>query len=800
MGRLSSSIGLITGTEIVKTVDQLIAISAQPRNRLVARTEKLQEQQKALADLTALVIGVELSAKRLDVPAQFQARSATSSNSDALSVTADSKAAIGSFSGRVLQLASTHTAQSNFRSASPTAALGLTGEIAIRGGGMLAESASLTDLNQGRGVQAGSIRITDRSGKSADIDLSKATTIDDVIEAINQNGTVGIQATTVGDTIRLTDTTGSTAFNLRVDEVGNGETAADLGLRGINAASSTATGHDIFGDLGDPVAKGLQGVKLSELKGGAGLGALTSINVTTSNGNTGSINLSSAESTQDIIRLINDSGLGIEAKLNEGSGGFRIRDLTGGNANSLTISSSDTTATKLGIAGTASGRVIDGSDLGRPFVKASTPLSQLRQGKGITPGTITINDSQGDQAEIDLTDADKITIGTMINRINAAGLSVTASLNSTGDGFRIVDTGNGSGKLTITDAVNGKTAADLGLTGSATTTSLGPLVKLQTLSSAERQTIKIAADDSLDSIAKKFNTNSRLATASVVQADDGTYSLSIRSNRGGDGGRLAISSTGTGLGVSTTSVGQDAILSVSSEVSGTRLLRSADGVFSDVAPGVSVTAKAVTSEQVSLNISRDTTAATTNIKAFVEQYNKLTDKLKTLTFFDGNAATAGLLFGSSEALRIESTYTRLISGQISGAGSIRSFGELGVSFNAEGKMELNETRFTDRLRSNSDAVETFFTSSATGAVARVKEASDRLAGVNSSLLLNRSEALGLRILRSNDQAASLQKRLDTERTRLLKQFIGAEEAIAKLQTNQNAISNIQFIGSRSAVR
>lgn len=794
MGRLSSSIGLITGTEIVKTVDQLIAISAQPRDRLVARTEKLQEQQTALADLTALVIGVELSAKRMDQTSQFQARSATSSNSDALSVTADSNAAIGSFRARALQLASTHTAQSNFRSASSNAALGLTGEIAIRGGGMLAESASLTDLNQGRGVQAGSIRITDRSGKSADIDLSKATTIDDVITAINQNGTVGIQATTVGDSIRLTDTTGSTTFNLRVDEVGSGETAADLGLRGINVASSSALGHDIYGDLGDPVAKGLQGVKLSELKGGAGLGTLTSINVTTSNGNTGSINLSSAQSTQDIIRLINDSGLGIEARLNEGSGGFRIRDLTGGNANPLTISSADTTATKLGIAGTASGRVIDGSDLGRPFVKASTPLSQLRQGKGITPGTITITDSKGKKADIDLTDADKITVGTMINRINAAGLSLSASLNNTGDGFRVVDSGNGSGKLTITDSGDGKTAEDLGLTGTATSTSLGALGKLQTLSSAERQTIKIAATDSLDSIAKKFNTDSRLATASVVQAEDGTYSLAIRSNRGGDGGRLAISSTGTGLGVSTTSIGQDAILSVNSEVSGTRQLRSADGVFTNVAPGVSVTAKEVTSEEVSMTIGRDTTTATTNIKAFVEQYNKLTDKLKELTFYNGDAGTAGLLFGSSEALRIESTYTRLISGSISGAGSIRSFAEVGVTFNAEGKMELNEKRFADRLKSDSDAVEKFFTSSATGAVSRIKEASDRLAGVNSSLLINRSEALGLRILRNNDQAATLQKRLDTERTRLLKQFVAAEEAIAKLQTNQNAISKIQFIG------
>jgi len=335
------------------------------------------------------------------------------------------------------------------------------------------------------------------------------------------------------------------------------------------------------------------------------------------------------------------------------------------------------------------------------------------------------------------------------------------------------------------------------LTGTAKTTSLGSLGKIQSLGFAARQSVTVAATDSLTDIARKINSESTLATASVVQAADGTYSLSIRSNRGGDAGRLSISSSGTGLGVSTTAVGQDAILSVTNQ-SGTSIqLRSTDGVFTDVVPGVSLTAKEVTESSVSLTVDRDTKEATTHIKAFVEQYNKLNARLDELTFFDGNPSTAGLLFGSSEALRIESTYTRLISGQISGAGTIKSLGELGVSFDGQGKMQLDETRFSGKLSANSEAVKTFFTSEKTGAVARLKEASDRLAGVNSSLLINRGESLATRILRNNEQAATLQKRLDSERLRLLKQFVSAEEAIAKLQTNQNAISKIQFISNQS---
>jgi hypothetical protein len=182
-----------------------------------------------------------------------------------------------------------------------------------------------------------------------------------------------------------------------------------------------------------------------------------------------------------------------------------------------------------------------------------------------------------------------------------------------------------------------------------------------------------------------------------------------------------------------------------------------------------------------------------NVKAFVTQFNKLDEKLKSLTFFDGESGAKGLLFGSSEALRIETTYTKLLSGTTFGAGDIRTIGELGLSIGSDGELKFNESRFADKLSENSESVQTFLTQEQSGFIARLNDASDRLAGVNNSLLISRSEALGQRILRNSQQADMMQIRLDAERQRLLKQFISAEEAIAKLQANQNAISQIQLI-------
>jgi len=245
MGRIQSSIGLVTGTDIGSIVDQLIQISAQPRDRLIARTNLLQQQQGSIAELTALVIGVQLAGNRLNSASSFRARAAESSNSDALSVTAGSNAAPGEYVVRTLQSAATQSIRSLQRFDSASEPLGISGTLSIRSdGGFLDESATLTDLNDGRGVEAGVIRITDRAGDSAEIDLAEARSIDDVLELIN-DAEIGIRATTTGNAITLTDTTGEASSNLIVEQLGSAETTADLGLFGIDSSSNSVTGIEL---------------------------------------------------------------------------------------------------------------------------------------------------------------------------------------------------------------------------------------------------------------------------------------------------------------------------------------------------------------------------------------------------------------------------------------------------------------------------------------------------------------------------------------------------------------------------
>ena len=106
-----------------------------------------------------------------------------------------------------------------------------------------------------------------------------------------------------------------------------------------------------------------------------------------------------------------------------------------------------------------------------------------------------------------------------------------------------------------------------------------------------------------------------------------------------------------------------------------------------------------------MTIADDTKGITSAAKAFVNQYNKLVEKMDSLTFFDADTDEVGLLFGSSEAQRIRSGYSRLLSGAVNGAGSIRAVSQVGIRFSGEGKLSLDSGKLADAIENNRGDVE-----------------------------------------------------------------------------------------------
>ena len=108
MSGIQSSIGVITGIPIQDTVDQLIAISARPRDLLVSRTAQLKQQQVAITELTALVIGVQLASDNLGKSEIFDAVNVSSTNVGLVSTQVTGTPTKGSFAFRSIRQAQSH--------------------------------------------------------------------------------------------------------------------------------------------------------------------------------------------------------------------------------------------------------------------------------------------------------------------------------------------------------------------------------------------------------------------------------------------------------------------------------------------------------------------------------------------------------------------------------------------------------------------------------------------------------------------------------------------------------------------
>ncbi len=209
--------------------------------------------------------------------------------------------------------------------------------------------------------------------------------------------------------------------------------------------------------------------------------------------------------------------------------------------------------------------------------------------------------------------------------------------------------------------------------------------------------------------------------------------------------------------------------------------------------GLVLTLKQLSESPVTITVQENPEAAVTAAKAFVDQYNSLVEKLDSLTFYNPDTEEVGLLFGSSEALRIRNGYSRLLSGRIVGAGDLRSVGQVGLRFTEDGKLDLDEDKLTEAIATNRTDVEEFFTIDETGLADRLSSLADRIAGVDSGMLLNRGQTLSSQIESNNTRVETLNTRLEKERERLLRQFYATEEAIAKIQSNQAAIDQIRPI-------
>ncbi|MFN0017549.1 MAG: flagellar filament capping protein FliD [Pirellulaceae bacterium] len=898
MGRIQSDIGLVTGINITDTVDKLIALQAKPRDAAKQKQVDLKAQQTAVSELLALTIGVQIAGKKFKDLSLYSKKDVTSSNAKLITAAATGETPAGSYQFvPIRQAAASHLLAGGV--SSRDAALG-EGTFSFRLGPGVNEGADLSELNGGNGTAPGKIRITDRSGATAVVDLRFAHDIQDVLTAINQADGISIRAQAVGDRLKLVDISGGTG-NLKVGEVSGGTTAASLGLSGINIAADSATGQDIsrlfagleigrlndgnglsiraalpdlhvalrdgtsldvdfrsfatgarqektLGDLlttineadparlkaelsadsdriiltdlttdtggtfavtspsggnvaqelgltgtavggvitSDKLLGGLASVNLRTLGGGSGLGSLGLLSITDRSGASANVNLAGAASLDEVVDAINTAGIGVTAGFNANHTGLVLTDTTGLSASNLIVASGDGTGTaeKLQIAVNGAQERIDSGDLHRQVVNFGTLLSSYNAGRGVAQSSFLIENSNGQSGGINLTQLGAKTIGDVITAINGLGIGVEAKINAAGDGISLIDTAGGTGSLKVTDVGNGTAAADLHLTMSSSPT---------TIDGSTTARVTLTATDTLDNLVQKINALNLGVNAGIVSDSSGSlrYHLSLSSKLSGRVGQIIADGTSLGLSFTELTKAQDALVRFGGNGGSPQLLTSSTNTFKDVITGLDITLAGESTDPVTVNVEDTSSSIASQLQLFVDQYNKLRDKHESLTFFRPENDSKGILFGSSETLRLESDLSRLLTGRFATGGTVQSLAQVGVSVEQDGKLSFDKSKLEALYAAHPDDVKKFFSDDVGGFGAKVNTVVESLVGQDNSVLVNRAETLGRQVDDIAKRIESLTIHLDNSRELLINDFYNMELAINKIKANLTSIGQIQ---------
>jgi len=466
MGRITSSIGLVSGVPIAETVDKLVALKARPRDLLVKRTEQLRAEQLAVTELTALVVGVEFAIKGLGSAEIFHRRQVSSSDESLITAALTGSPASGSWRFTPVRQAQTHQLLSN-GVASQTESLG-GGDVTIRLGGFVDKGIALSELNGGKGVERGRIRITDRSGTSEIVDLRFAQTLDDVLTAINQAENISVTAAAEGDRLKLIDHSGQTAANLRVQSVGTSSTAADLGLAGINVAADEVTGADVL-RLHDDLA-------LAQLNDGNGVDlrqGVADLEVSLQDGSTLQVDFLAQTKGPTAATAVTESANGIDAQIKftslgtgEAFDGYKIRFEDSDNVSvgqeTVAINTSAKTLTfKIDAGNTRAADIIaalQDDNTANDFFTASAVDGG--DGTGFVSTSDTASTSGG-AAE----NRNERTLGDLLETINSVDpTKLEARISASGDQLELVDLTSGASTLAVSSPFGGQVAEQLGFT------------------------------------------------------------------------------------------------------------------------------------------------------------------------------------------------------------------------------------------------------------------------------------------------------------------------------------------------
>ncbi|EES89602.1 flagellar filament capping protein FliD [Helicobacter canadensis] len=416
---------------------------------------------------------------------------------------------------------------------------------------------------------------------------------------------------------------------------------------------------------------------------------------------------------------------------------------------------------------------------------------------------------------------------------------ITIGLNSSGKGIMLNDSSGGAINVNVKDvkfqASNGtsETATDLGFSkksvGSDTglvdmKITAGALNGIFTINGKEFDLSNLTkagntAEQNFTSIMDAINNDADLQKAGITASGDSTKgTLTLNSNNGqtiniaakgadASAQQKVLDSIGLTAGSYTSSKSfldkmditniqkaQDAKLTYN----GIPIERDTNSI-DDIVSGLSLELTSVTEtgKDVIVRIARDDEGIAEEMKAFVESYNEMYNKLQELTKYDEETEIAGVFNGNSEIRSITRQLNSIINSTDANGNSLIKYG---VYMNEDGTLTFEEDTFNTAFKEDPDAAVEFFRSSTKtvkgesveidGVFTQLRNTMDSLiTGSNSTLkilestLVNEQKTL-------NDDKTSTQESIDNKYDIMAERWSAYDQMIAQMQQSSNTITQL----------
>lgn len=221
--------GLGSGIDTESLITRLVEIEKRPATSIQTQQSNIKKKQAAYSTVSARLIGMQSAAYNLNRLRAFDLVTATTSNADAVTVSADTGAQVGSHSIVINQLAQAQKISTGVQT-SKTAGLGVSGQIVV-------------------------------NGKA--ITVAASDSLETIAGNINSAG-VGVSASIISPTagefyLTIGSSNTGTQGKITISDVGSGNVLQSLGMFNASAATvrsaigASGAGSSLFSDSGTSI-------------------------------------------------------------------------------------------------------------------------------------------------------------------------------------------------------------------------------------------------------------------------------------------------------------------------------------------------------------------------------------------------------------------------------------------------------------------------------------------------------------------------------------------------------------------